>query len=73
MVEARGFEWAGLNAAPEDNDRICLGGRVGDDPGIGKAGEQRSAKEPGGEEEGGRKADKLKSAFWERERERKQK
>jgi hypothetical protein len=44
--------------------KTCLvQSRVGDDPSIGKAGEQRGAKEPGGKEEGGGKAGKLKSAF----------
>jgi hypothetical protein len=63
MIEARGFEWAGLHASSENHDGIGVRRRIGDDPSIGKASEQRGAKEPGGKEERGGKADKLKSAF----------
>lgn len=65
MIEARGFEWTGLDASSENHDGIGVRRRVGEDPSIGKAGEQRGAKEPGGEEEGGGKAGQLKSAFME--------
>ena len=41
MIEARSFEWTGLDASAENHNGIGVRRRVGDDPSIGKAGEQR--------------------------------